>query len=36
MIYGNAESALFNLGVLAILAVVFMAIGTYISKWTED
>jgi ABC-2 type transport system permease protein len=36
MIYGNAESALFNLGVLAVLAVVFMAVGTYISKWNDD
>jgi len=36
MIYGNAESSLFNLAVLVVLAVAFMAIGTYVSKWTED
>lgn len=36
MIYGNAGSALFNLVVLTILAVAFVAIGSYISKWSED
>ncbi|QLH74089.1 MAG: ABC transporter permease [Methanomassiliicoccales archaeon] len=36
MIYGNAESALFNLAILTVIAVVFMGIGSYISRWTED
>ncbi|OPY31861.1 MAG: ABC-2 family transporter protein [Methanomassiliicoccales archaeon PtaU1.Bin124] len=36
MIYGNDAAALFNLGILAVVAVVFVVIGVYVSKWTDD
>jgi ABC-2 type transport system permease protein len=36
MIYGNSASALFNLGVLCLLAVIFVAVGVYVSKWSDD
>jgi len=36
MVFGNTSGALFNLGVIALLAAVFVIIGAYISKWTDD
>jgi hypothetical protein len=36
MVFGNTSGALFNLEVIALLAAVFVIIGAYISKWTED
>jgi ABC-2 type transport system permease protein len=36
MIYGNYESALFNLMVVAVVAVVLMIIGAAITRWKTD
>ena len=36
MVFGNTSGALFNLGVITLLATVFVIIGAYISKWTDD
>jgi ABC-2 type transport system permease protein len=36
MVFGNTSGALFNLGVIVLLAAVFVIIGAYISKWTDD
>jgi ABC-2 type transport system permease protein len=36
MIYGNTASAMFNLGIVSILALAFVAVGVYVSKWTDD
>ncbi len=36
MIYGNTESALVNLGVVAVIALVLMVVGVYISKWKTE
>jgi ABC-2 type transport system permease protein len=36
MVYANSNSALGNLAVLAVIAVVFMVLGAYISKWKEE
>lgn len=36
MIYGNDASALFNMGVLVVLTVIFVAVGVYVSKWSDD
>ncbi len=35
MIYSNESAALFNLGVVAVLAVVFMIVGIMVSTWKE-
>jgi ABC-2 type transport system permease protein len=36
MIYGNYESALFNLAVVAIIAVVLMAFAVFVTRWKTD
>lgn len=36
MIYGNTESALINLVIVAVIALVLMVIGVYISKWKTE
>jgi ABC-2 type transport system permease protein len=36
MISGNAGDALFNLGVVAAIGVVFFAIGVVLMKWKEE
>jgi len=36
MIYANTSGALFNLAILAVLTVVFMAVGVAISTWKQD
>jgi len=36
MVYGNDASATFNLLVIVVLAVVFVAVGVYVSKWSDD
>ena len=36
MIYANSNSALGNLAVICVIAVVFMVLGAYLSKWKED
>ncbi|MFP4170692.1 MAG: ABC transporter permease [Methanomassiliicoccales archaeon] len=36
MIYGNTEGALVNLAVVAVLALVMMVVGAYITKWKSE
>lgn len=36
MVYANSNSALGNLAVITVIAVVFMVLGAYISKWKEE
>jgi ABC-2 type transport system permease protein len=36
MVYGNDASATFNMLVIVVLAVVFVAVGVYVSKWSDD
>jgi ABC-2 type transport system permease protein len=36
MVYANSNSALGNLAVIAVIAVVFMVLGAYLSKWKEE
>ncbi|NYT12023.1 MAG: ABC transporter permease [Methanomassiliicoccales archaeon] len=36
MIYGNYESALFNLGVVAVIAVVLMVFAVAVTRWKTD
>lgn len=36
MIYGNYESAIFNLGAVAALAIVFMIVGVLITSWKVE
>jgi ABC-2 type transport system permease protein len=36
MIYANSNSALGNLAVVGVIAVVFIVLGAYLSKWKED
>jgi ABC-2 type transport system permease protein len=36
MVFGNISGALFNLEIIALLAAVFVIVGAYISKWTND
>jgi ABC-2 type transport system permease protein len=36
MVYANSNSALGNLAVISVIAVVFMVLGAYLSKWKEE
>ncbi len=36
MVYANSNSALGNLAVVMVIAVLFMVLGAYISKWKEE
>ena len=36
MVYANSNSALGNLAVIVVIAIVFMVLGAYLSKWKEE
>ena len=36
MIFANSNAALGNLAVIGVIAVVFIVLGAYISKWREE
>jgi ABC-2 type transport system permease protein len=36
MVYANSNSALGNLAVITVIAVVFMVLGAYLSKWKDE
>jgi ABC-2 type transport system permease protein len=36
MVYANSSSAIGNLAIITVIAVVFMVLGAYISKWKEE
>ena len=36
MVYGNAESALYNTAIVLIVGLIFIVVGSLITNWRED